>query len=229
MTKLNRARAVALICLILLLLTASAATTTAVAQRRRTPRTPAAAAPQGDFFPLRAGDSWTYQHITEPAKFTIKVLGEEKQSDGNVQYLVELSSGTEVHYFYTKPSGWVLLRRVAYPKEEGLKIDYQPGKQYLRNPLVKGETWRWSGKDVAGNDVAESSQVIGPEWVEVPAGRFRAMKIVSLVSSGGSVATKTYWYAVDVGLVKSTTEAGQINYGYELVDYSFKKAAATAR
>jgi hypothetical protein len=37
--------------------------------------------------------------------------------------------------------------------------------------------------------------------------------------------TKRYWYAEGVGLVKSTTEAGQINYGSELVDYSFKKKA----
>ncbi|HYY55912.1 MAG TPA: hypothetical protein VE842_01205 [Pyrinomonadaceae bacterium] len=216
MTKMNRARVVAFVCLLLLLV----ASGVAVGQRRRA----APAAARGDYFPLRVGDSWTYRHITEPAQFTIKVLGEEKQPDGNVQYLVELSSGTEVHYSYTKPSGWVLLRKVVYPKEEGLKIDYQPGKQYLMNPLVAGAKWRWSGKDVAGNDVAESNEVVGLEWVEVPAGRFRAMKMVSQVSSGGAAATKTYWYADGVGLIKSTTEAAQVRYGFELADYSFKKA-----
>jgi hypothetical protein len=37
--------------------------------------------------------------------------------------------------------------------------------------------------------------------------------------------TRTNWYAEGVGLVKSTTEGGQIKYGSELTDYSFKKLA----
>ena len=41
---------------------------------------------------------------------------------------------------------------------------------------------------------------------------------------GGAIPmTKTSWYADGVGLVKSATEGGQIKYGSELVDYSFKK------
>jgi hypothetical protein len=45
--------------------------------------------------------------------------------------------------------------------------------------------------------------------------------------SGDSVPMiKTNWYADGVGLVKSTTEGGQIKYGSELTDYSFKKKPA---
>ena len=35
--------------------------------------------------------------------------------------------------------------------------------------------------------------------------------------------TRTNWYAAGVGLVKSATVAGQLKYGSELTDYSFKK------
>jgi hypothetical protein len=127
---------------------------------------------------------------------------------------------------YSKPKGWVLQHRISYPDEQsGLKIDYEPGKQYLKNPLIAGGKWRWAGKDVGGNDVSESSEVMGLEWVDVPAGKFRAMKIISHVSNGGTAAVKTYWYADGVGLIKSWTDAGAIKYGFELEDYSFKKGS----
>jgi len=223
-------RATVLCCLMLLL----AASSSVLAQRRnrrpaRTAPATAAAATGKDFFPLRVGDSWTYRH-SEGSEFTYKVLREEKQADGTVQYVVELTSGTTIDYYYSRPSGQVLLHRIVYPQEEtGLKIDYNPAKPYLKNPLTVGAKWEWAGKDVGQNDIAESHQVIGPEWVEVPAGRFRAVKMVSKVTMGGAEAIKTFWYADGVGLVKSTTEAkaasGLYKYGFELIDYSFRKGA----
>jgi hypothetical protein len=223
MTKLNTKRALALVCLLLLLMSSSA-----VMGQRRTKRAAGqtSAAPQ-DFYPLRPGDSWSYRH-SEGNPINMKVLREEKQADGTVQYVVELSSGTLIDYFYSKADGWVLLHRTTYPDQEnGPKFDYSPPKQYLKNPLTVGAKWSWAGKDGA----KESNEVIGQEWIEVPAGRFKAMKVLSKVSQpeGGST-DKTYWYVEGVGLVKSMTEArssaGQFNYGYELVDYSFKKGSS---
>lgn len=223
-------RALALICLLLL-----AASSSVLAQRRnrrpaRTAPAATAAAAAKDFFPLHVGDTWTYRH-SEGSQFTYKVLSEAKQADGTVQYVVQLTSGTTIDYYYSKPSGQVLLHRIAYPQEEtGLKIDYNPAKPYLKNPLTAGAKWEWTGKDVGQNDIAEAHQVIGPEWVEVPAGRFKAIKMVSKVTQGGAQAIKTFWYVEGVGLVKSTTEAkaasGVYNYGFELIDYSFRKNAA---
>jgi hypothetical protein len=212
MTKTNAMRAVLLSCLLLV------ASSAAMAQRRKTQ-----AAPR-DYFPLRVGDSWTYRHMDNTFQFTYKVLSEEKQTDGTLKSILELaSSGTLVQYTYTKPKGWVLLHRVTYPDHENLLLEYNPGKQHLKNPLVAGESWRWSGKDIGGNEVSESNQIVRAEWVVVPAGRFHAMKIINKISMGDSASIKTYWYADGVGLIKSTTEAGAISYGYELVDYSFKK------
>lgn len=222
-------RALALIFLMLLLATATASS--ALAQRRnRRPARPAPDTASKDFFPLRVGDSWTYRH-SEGNQLTYKVLSEEKQSDGTIQYVVQLTSGLTINYYYSKPSGQVLLHRISYPQEENLKVDYNPAKPYLKNPLTAGAKWEWAGKDIGQNDMSESNQVIGPEWVKVPAGRFRAIKMVSKVLMGGAQATKTFWYVDGVGLVKATTEARTAteiyNYGFELVDYSFDKNSAT--
>jgi hypothetical protein len=178
-----------------------------------------------DFFPLRVGHSWTYRNSSDNSQYSLKILGEEKQGDGSIRYEAELLAGVQVRKFFSKPSGWVLLHTERYPEHEGLEVKYEPTKQYLQNPLVPGFKWEWAGKDYTGTDVTESSQVIGFEKVSVPAGKFRAMKVVSKVSGGVAVMTKTYWYADGVGLVKTTTVAGEIKYGSELIDYSFKKSA----
>ena len=178
--------------------------------------------PTADFFPLRVGDSWTYRN-SESGGYTCKVLSEEPQEGGPPRYLVELRSEVVILNTFSKAGDWVLFHSESYPEHEGLKATYDPPKQYLPNPLVAGKKWEWSGKDPTQMDRHESSQVVGFEDVTVTAGTFRAMKVVSEVSGGSIPMTKTYWYAEGVGLVKTTTQGGEIKYGSELTDYSFKK------
>lgn len=184
--------------------------------------------PPPDYFPLRVGDWWKYRSTTADAKqseFTIKVLSDEKQGDGTSLYLVEtLTTFQPIHDWYSKPSGWVLMHRIAYPKNEALKAEYQPVKQYLKNPLSANSSWEWKGKGMMGVDIEESSRVTGSEAVEVPAGKFQAMKVETKVIQGGTPVTKTYWFANWVGLVKSMTDTGSVKSTTELLDYSFKKS-----
>ena len=179
-----------------------------------------------DYFPLRVGDSWKYRMTEGDTEYTVKVLSAEKQADGTTLYLLEKQAGVVIRDWYSKTNGWVLMHREAYAGQEGLDIKYEPPKQYLKNPLVAGEKWNWKGKSITQTDVEEHNEVIGIEVVKVPAGTFRAMKIVSRGSNGEAIIQKTYWYADGVGLVKSTSEGGQLKNGWELVDYSFKKTGA---
>jgi hypothetical protein len=178
---------------------------------------------KADFFPLRVNDSWTYRNIGDETKFTLKVLSEEKQKDGPSRYLVEMLAGVKVHRFFSKPEGWVLLHFEQYPEHEGLEAKYEPPKQYLQNPLVPGFKWKWNGKDYTQQEFAEENTVADFEEITVPAGKFRAMKLVSYVTGAATPMTRTYWYADGVGLIKTTTDAKTTSYGSELVDYSFKK------
>ncbi|HEX8922872.1 MAG TPA: hypothetical protein VF766_15465 [Pyrinomonadaceae bacterium] len=178
-----------------------------------------------DYFPLRVGDSWTYRHTDSDTEYTVKVLSEEKQADGTIRYLLEKKVGVDIHSWFSKSAGAVLMHREAYPEQEGLDVKHEPARQYLLNPLVAGAKWKWSGKSITGIDAFESSEVIGPEVVKVPAGTFRAMKVMSRATEGEAVVKKTYWYAEGVGLVKSLTESPQLENTWELVSYSFKKAS----
>lgn len=177
-----------------------------------------------DFFPLRVDYSWTYRNTSDDSKFTLKVLKETKQEDGSIRYLVEMLAGVQIHRYFSKPEGWVLLHFEQYPEHQGLEAKYEPPKKYLQNPLVPGFKWQWNGKDYTQQEFAEDNKVAEFEEITVPAGKFRAMKLVSLVTGAASPMTRTYWYADGVGLLKTTTEAKTMQYGSELVDYSFKKA-----
>jgi hypothetical protein len=179
--------------------------------------------PAPDYFPLRVGDSWTYRSTSGSTEHNLKVLREEKQADGTIRYEVEKLAGAKVLMSFAKAGGWVLLHSERYPEHEGLEAKYEPAKQYLKNPLVAGAQWGWTGKDYTQTDLEENNQVTGPEDVTVFAGKFRAMKVVTKVASTTAPLTRTTWYADGVGLIKSMSESGQINYGWELKDYSFKK------
>ena len=181
--------------------------------------------PTGDYFPLRVGDSWTYRN-TEEGGYTFKVLSEEPQTGGPSRFDVEISSGVKIINVFSKANGWVYLHAERYPQNEGLEMKYEPARQYLSNPLAVGQKWVWSGKDPTQMDARESSRVVGTETVKVAAGTFRAMKVVTEITSGGGVKTRTNWYADSVGLVKSATDAGKYKYGSELTEYSFKKKQA---
>ncbi len=178
--------------------------------------------PAADYFPLRVGDTWTYRNSSEGG-YTLKILSEEPQQGGAMRYITELAAGVKVLKTFSKAEGWVLFHGESYPEHEGLQITYEPPKQYLPNPMVVGQKWEWTGKDTTQMDREEKSRVVGVETVTVVAGKFRAMKVVSEISGASAVMIRTSWYADGVGLVKTATEAGQIKYGSELTDYSFKK------
>jgi hypothetical protein len=178
--------------------------------------------PTADYFPLRVGDSWTYRNIEEGG-YTLKVLSEEPHEGGTVRFVVELLSGVKVNNTYSKANGWVLFHGETYPEHEGLQATYDPPKQLLPNPLVVGQKWEWSGKDPTQVEHRETNRVVGVESVTVPAGKFRAMKVVSEITGASVPLIRTSWYAEGVGLVKTTNVGGQIKYGSELTDYSFKK------
>jgi hypothetical protein len=188
------------------------------------PKSKAQTQSAADYFPLRVGDTWTYRN-SEAGGYTWKVLSEEPHEGGTVRYVVEFLSGVRINNIFSKENGWVLFHAESYPEHEGLQATYDPPKQYLPNPLVVGQKWEWRGKDPTQVEHHESSQVVGVETVTVPAGKFRAMKVMTGISSAGAPMTRTSWYADGVGLVKTTTVGGQIKYGSELTDYSFKKAA----
>ncbi|CAN5186258.1 hypothetical protein BH11CYA1_BH11CYA1_33970 [soil metagenome] len=182
--------------------------------------------PPPDYFPVRWKYSWQYQTTTADGKkttFSMKDIHDDKQEDGSIwhQLQIETSPTQKFSDWYSKADGLVLDNHIEY--SAAMKADFIPPKQTLKHPLENGDNWQWAGTGMMKTPSTESFTVSGPEEVIVPAGKFKAMKVVSQVNSMGAKATKVYWYGPYVGLVKSTTESGPVKSTTELVSYDFPK------
>src|SRR5207247_5043795 len=130
-------------------------------------------------------------------------------------YLVEtVSTYQPMHDWYSKPSGWVLMQRQEYVKT-GSKAEYQPTKQFLKNPLMRGDSWRWKGKGMMGVEIDESNDVSGPETVSVPAGKFEAMKVMTKVIQGGRPRDEDL-------LVRTQRRPGQVDDRHRLSEINHR-------
>jgi hypothetical protein len=74
----------------------------------------------------------------------------------------------------------------------------------LRLPAKAGDTWTWSEEKPMFAPAKHTWTVGKWEEVEVPAGKFQALRVESKLESPRVPAlTGTYWYAPGIGVVKS--------------------------
>lgn len=129
---MNRIRFSAAVVFILIVITASMGQKPGAGQKPKEP--------PPDYYPLRVGEWWKYQSTTgdnKQSEFTMKVLADEKQSDGTLLYQVEIMSTIPIHEWYSKPDGWVIWHREAYPKND-MKVTFESVRQFLKNPPAIG-------------------------------------------------------------------------------------------
>jgi len=78
----------------------------------------------------------------------------------------------------------------------------------LKLPGKPGDTWTWE-PDAGGGPASKTTYTLGKEEeIEVPAGKFRALRVESEQDLGGRVFKSTLWHAPGVGLVKSVMNNG---------------------
>jgi len=183
--------------------------------------------PPPDYFPLRYKYWWKFHTKTNAGKeddFTLTDIHDDRHEDKTIWHEMETKTGTfpPIHDWYTKEKGMVVLQKTEYTAN-GMKADFVPPRQYIKDPLFDGDGWHWAGKGMMGVAIDENSETTGPEEITVPAGKFKCMKVVTKMTQGGAPVTKTYWYGGNVGLVKSRTESATITSDAELVEYQFPK------
>jgi hypothetical protein len=174
-----------------------------------------------NYFPLSVNAVWKYKFTTSTGgefEFTQKMIEAEKQDDGSTWYKLELVSTQSIYTWFSESDGWVLMHREKSDTYDGM---YKPVKKYLKNPMFPGDTWEWKGKRPGATevDLEESNQVGEIEEIVVPAGTFKAIKVVTEVVQAGAPVKKTYWYADGVGFVKGVIDSGSFKSTSELVEF----------
>ena len=158
---------------------------------------------------LTPGTKWVTRITVGESSFdrNSEVMG-TMTVDGIEYHIVEASqNGTHVESNYYNVSDSGILNYIKILGSGGRKIMYQPPQPVLQFPLEVGKTWKWSGKFSKLLKGTQAYKVVGAEEVEVPAGKFNALKIevnVEIQDSTGNVKTSkaVQWYAKDVGNVK---------------------------
>lgn len=180
--------------------------------------------PPPDYFPMAVGYWWTYRMVENKQEFTVKVIGKEKIGDVMCYKLETIAGNGKVMFieYYSKPPGKVMWHREKFVMAKQT-VDFKPLRTLILNPLYKGAKWSWKGKGMMDVDIEESAKVTAFEKVEVPAGKFGTAKIDIKVTQGGQEVPKTYWYAPNIGMVKSLMKTTVGDKNAVLIKYNLKR------
>jgi len=170
----------------------------------------AAAAPPDDdsYFPLAKGHRWVYKNdYDEDTDIIHEVTASEKV--GEVECLVVEHRAVNVKEdrnrllrkeWLAPGEGGILIHKMLRGRSE-LEVEKPFFK--LKLGLKKDEEWEGDAK-ASENPVHQHCRVEQEETVEVPAGKFKAVKVALKIESGQRNVAEGYeWYARKVGMVKS--------------------------
>lgn len=161
----------------------------------------------------RVGDRWTFELTsgTDSVARTIEIL--EARTVRGVPYYIARSGDLEV--YYTHDLQWAFAVRNS--KVQSRMVPPQP---WFVWPLDAGRRWthRGSFEDSRGKKpFVDTFRAVGVETVEVPAGRFQAMKVVREGERGDS---DEYWYVPSVRwYVRWVGRRGKIQFEERLRNY----------
>jgi hypothetical protein len=139
----------------------------------------------------QVGDRWVYEWTSGNEKGTKTIEVIEVPAVSGVRYYV-VRLGESEHY-YTDTLHWA-----AAVREGKVEARMVPPQPWFVWPLAAGARWVHQGRFEQREGVVtydDRFTVIGPERVEVPAGRYEALKVVRETDRRDG---DEYWYAPDV-------------------------------
>ncbi len=179
--------------------------------------------PDGDLFPLKQNNRWTYKCIDENGKTSeIKYVVESARpgKDGVMTYKVTTGNRKDAKAkFYCKDGFKTVLKRIETAGQRPASIDFVPAKLIIDSKIRPGSIWQWTGALTKPPGETERWQVFPQEKVKVPAGQFDCVRVGGLTIRGRVMVYQTRWYAVNVGLVKSVDVIGSKKATQELASY----------
>jgi hypothetical protein len=167
----------------------------------------------------RPGDRWTYGWTSGSLKGTKTVEVTDVKNVNGVQYYIVKNA--EADHYWTLDLHWAASVRDA--KVEARMVPPEPWYIW---PLESGRGWRHRGVYEQLDGKTEANHVfsvVGSETIEVPAGKFAALKITR---GHGSADSDEYWFAPEVrSYVRWIGRRGNVEFEESLVSYQPASAA----
>jgi hypothetical protein len=156
------------------------------------------------YFPSAVGATAVYQSTAGKLsmEMTDKVTDVVKTSDG-VRVTIERTSSSSSKAVTIETD--VSAKGLAEGRFGSREND--PPIPRLRLPFKAGDSWDWEPRKA--DDVRQRKfkfKLVGEEEVEVPAGKFKAVRVAEEEESRGRTTRHDAWYAPKVGLIKRTTQ-----------------------
>jgi len=198
--------------LILVLLTAALP---ACAPQAAQPRVPEPTATLAEAPPAwRPGDRWSFEWTSGAQSGTKHAEVLAVRDVNTIRYYVVRIG--EVDHYFTPDLHWA-----GSVRNSVVEARMVPPHQWFVWPLTVGRQWVHRGVYEARGDTgprAGSFAVVGVETVEVPAGRFRGLKVVR--DEGGSDSDQ-YWYVPEVRwYVRWIGRRGDVRFEERLVTWA---------
>jgi hypothetical protein len=176
------------------------------------------------YFPLQVGTTWHYK--VGDRKLTIRVSKHEKVGDVLCALLEVTRDGKVIASEHLSVSVDGVYRHDQTKVEKDGKTTTQTMKPpilVLKLPAEKGEKWQVDSK-ADGDSLRGTYQIAGEEEVKVPAGTYKALRVVSLdLEVNGLKPVLTTYYAAGVGMVKQVIQVGAAKTEFELTKFETGK------
>jgi len=164
------------------------------------------------FQPIRKGAEWVYEGGGRTFTLSVTATERDEKSEATVITISQpLKGGKEVR-----------VQKLAVSRRGILWLENSSGSYdtpywLLKAPVRPKEEWAFTTSGPGIANAKGTMTVAGVEDVQVPAGKFSAVRVeqkVTVIGTGGVPDfdfSQTFWYAPDVGLVKWVCgEAGSV-------------------
>lgn len=175
---------------------------------------------QGNYYPLQVGNRWEYR---------VDVAGSSAKAISSIVKF-EPVEGAYLARLEAKVNDIAVASEHLRSDDKGIfrvrnnTQEISPPICLLKYPVRSGD--RWEGDITVGKEKGKYSCETREETIDVPAGRiknvdvpagkFKAMKVTVTLDAKGQKVSTSYWFVKDVGFVKQTVEAGELNINMEL-------------
>jgi len=173
--------------------------------------------PPANYYPLQVGNKWHYRVVANGVNGNcyIHLAAIDEIAGIKAGRLEAVLNGNTVATEHVGQTAEGVFRY----RNNG--VDISPPFCMLKYPPKDGD--KWEGQFNAGGMVGKFQCQAHEVEVEVPAGKFKAVRIDMKVQEGGTSATTSYWFADGVGMVRQTIEIPNLNILMELERFEPKK------
>jgi hypothetical protein len=167
-----------------------------------------------NYYPLQVGNQWDFrvEVMGNSASAVSKIAKIEKIDDVLLARLEATVNGKIVATEHLRQTDQGIFRH----RNNGQEIS--PPICLLKYPVKPGD--KWDGDITVGTEKGKYFCEAAEEQVGVPAGKFKATRVkIRLETEQNGVkntVNTTYWFVLDIGFVRQTVDAGNLNIVMEL-------------